>query len=411
MPIIESIEGGLTESMLVDGSLESSEGADECQSAVLMFDRLSSAYARDKQGQIDSIKQTLAPIWGLIFDELFALGQIVGRFFNEQQVLNLVQGIHRKAINEAKSTREAQTLETFKSSDFEQFLRANMEPAAKPGGGLDYLTLTEMLSPDLLSRRALQFFNVLQDKTAEGVWVAQLQQALALGNVRHEDIARISGMSRCEYSANAAKLSTRKRIKFSALYGAIRDLVGGGETVDVRLEQRRLQHRHELERALQAAADATCVECPFLDTFSGDNLVPQRDRDEDFEVVLPLDQVNGRDGFEEGGREEFLMSGKYDENEENDVYFDVEGDEEHFGHTNFDLPMSRSLLQDSVKKSSSDDQGDPPEEENSVFTRHLSRHRLLQSSGYDMFLIIPMLRLDTTTSDDFVLLSYCPYPE
>jgi len=238
--------------------------------------------------------EAFAPLWALIFDDFCRFGQILGRFFSEEQVINLVQAVYDKAVKEAETSntgileaetscdaRERGAFQSIPMIDFSRFLRAS---AAKVSHalGVDYLALTELLAPDLLSKRALGLFCALKDKTGDGVWLAELQHTLALADMHEERIVAITGRSRCEYSARASQEPTRARLKFSSVYRAICGLATGEGKGGMSVEQ--LSVRQELERELQSACDAICAD-PSFPPDSQSNMgaseeVRERDRDD-----------------------------------------------------------------------------------------------------------------------------------
>ena len=70
-----------------------------------------------EEGPWSALIASVAPIWGQIFDDCFALGNLVGRFFSEEQILNLSDQIGAD-LQSNKSDRST-TKKFFKRLDTE----------------------------------------------------------------------------------------------------------------------------------------------------------------------------------------------------------------------------------------------------------------------------------------------------
>jgi hypothetical protein len=131
------------------------------------------------------IKQAVMPLWAQLFDSFSALELVLGRYFSERQIINLVKNEYEKALKNANNSLHSEDRITIDISNLQRLLRAALGRVSSPIG-IDYLVLTEMLAPDLLSRRVLALYCVCKDKNAEGVCIAELQDALALGKISDE---------------------------------------------------------------------------------------------------------------------------------------------------------------------------------------------------------------------------------
>jgi len=212
MPIFERAESSLNDSRQMDASAERSSSVDVSGEQASMSDRHDKEQMDD--GPWRATILSLASIWGQIFDGFSSLGQMVGRFFNEVQILNLVQNIHDKAMKEASSHEEASALERYQPKEFQRFLSASIHHLSQ-AGGIDYFKLTEMIAPDAIGRYALLIYGALKDKTVQGVCVAELQRALELADLSDEDIVRISGMRICKYSPSVYSVPSPRKSQFA----------------------------------------------------------------------------------------------------------------------------------------------------------------------------------------------------
>ena len=352
MPIFERAESSLDDSRHMDASLERSSSADVSREAVLMPDRGSAAQV--EEGPWSALIASVAPIWGQIFDDCFALGNLVGRFFSEEQILNLVQNIHDKAVKEASSHEEAATLNLYKRTELQRFLSANMHHVSQ-ASGIDYFALTEMLAPDLIGRHALQLYCALKDKTPEGASVVELQHALKLANLSDEDVLRISGVHRREYSPSAAEENGQGRRRFSAIYQAILGRISLDDATIFTGPEQQYDQRRWLEHALLAA----CESISHISSSDADS-VPVSTEMEDVEDTQGIAKPEAsKDPWGDfirtpdsryAGEEERAERGAVDAVAEEiaDVYSDSGEEEEIIDNTVIDMAMSASDLKDDV---------------------------------------------------------------
>ena len=393
MPIFERAESSLNDSLLVDGSLEKSHDSSLEKSPLPPpthepEDNIPHHLDGEEEelSPASRTQQAMAPLWGRMYDDFFALGQLVGNFFSEEQVINLVKKVHGTLNKEANITKESSNLKKFNVIDFQRFLRASLGQVVRSSGDISYLALTELLAPDLLSRRALELFCALTDKTAEGVWVAQLQHALAFAQMSDRDIEQITGMPRCEYSRRAANNPMRERVKFSAFYKAVSRMKTVGDDGRNLNERARSAKRSKLERWMQAAHNAINEDdagLPWEGEAVGEGSemeVGEREGEneqgksgfaysEDVEAGVymytdgsPLASPRWQAGAEAQGSGEGAGGGGIDY-----VLVVDDADEEELGTSHFDRSMNRGDLTDSI-----DDPENYPLESN-IFSRNLSR--------------------------------------
>jgi hypothetical protein len=349
MPIFERAESSLNDSRQMDASVERSSSVDLSGEQASISDR------RDKEqmdnGPWSATILSLASIWGQIFDGFFSLGQMVGRFFNETQILNLVQNIHDKAMKEASSHEEASALEQYQRTEFQRFLSANIHQVSQ-AGGIDYFKLTEMIAPDAIGRYALLIYGALKDKTVQGVCVAELQRTLELADLSDEDIVRISGMRICKNPSSAAEEQGSGRVKFSAMYQNILGMIGHSWRLGNANSVLSPVHQHDQRRQLERTLQALCE----LITDNGPSEV---DANDVCSVPSPRksqfagERKEGETGATKGDAEDLA-----------DVYSDCGDEDEPIEDTVFDLPMRSSELKADV------------------FSRNLPRDWLPQRSGY-----------------------------